>query len=780
MREKVQAGSVASVVVAEELALLERVRRVALAVEPNTGGLTADHFESELVALRDQIADEKQEDIASIVEQMTRVASLASRRGRKSAQIDLGNPYFAHLQISTADGTQDILIGRRSFIDRPAGVQIVDWREAPISKIYYRYEEGDEFEEEVAGRALRGTVLCRRHVSIAGGKLRRVGTPEWTLVCNTEGEWFDAGADEAALLEGGQGTAARPPAPAPRTKQKFQVARAPHAGKELPEIAALIDREQFSLITERSHGLIVIQGGAGSGKTTVALHRIAYLLFNQRQTFHPSRCMFVVPSLALERYVAGVLPALGVQGVRVVTYGSWARHLRQRLVPIKRRYSEETPAAVSRLKKHPAFLQLLEQAAEQEINLARERLQQTVGSMVQGDTLLAAWDAAKDDPPLKKVTALRLALKRSAVDLPLPTLHRGEQCARELNARLSALPRILSELCTDRGRLAALAEPNVFESARAGEIETLVSWSSEQLEDSQELDGIDADRLEAVDGAPLEANDSAKGCMDVEDDALYFRLYQIMHGQLERTDGAPLVFDHIAIDEAQDLAPVDIKLLYCALSAERSLTIAGDTAQQMIFDNAFRGWAALLKDVGVPDSLAQVRPLKIAYRSTAQVMQFANRLIGEREEGIVARHGAPVALHEFSETGEAVAFVSEALRSLQAREPSASVAVIARYAAQAEGWWHALERSEVAALRWVRNQEFSFKPGVDVTDVTQVKGLEFDYVIVVDVVRSNYPDSVEASHFLHIAATRTTHQLWLITTGEPSPLLQRAMKTTVV
>ena len=78
------------------------------------------------------------------------------------------------------------------------------------------------------------------------------------------------------------------------------------------------------------------------------------------------------------------------------------------------------------------------------------------------------------------------------------------------------------------------------------------------------------------------------------------RLYQLVHGELTRVDGEPLVYDHIALDEAQDLSASEVKVLYYATNERRSVTIAGDVAQRVIFDNAFRGWEALLGDVGVP------------------------------------------------------------------------------------------------------------------------------------------------------------------------------------
>ena len=99
------------------------------------------------------------------------------------------------------------------------------------------------------------------------------------------------------------------------------------ASKHLPDIAALIDPEQFDLITAASSGVIVIRGSAGSGKTTVALHRISFLCYDQPKRFRPDRMLFVVWGRAMRDYVAHVLPALGVRGIPVVTWSKWARKL---------------------------------------------------------------------------------------------------------------------------------------------------------------------------------------------------------------------------------------------------------------------------------------------------------------------------------------------------------------------------------------------------------------------------------------------------------------------
>jgi DNA helicase-2/ATP-dependent DNA helicase PcrA len=571
----------------------------------------------------------------------------------------------------------------------------------------------------------------------------------------------------------------------------MEPARASSDGnKTLPEIAALIDRAQFDLITESSTGLVVIQGGAGSGKTTVALHRIAYLVFHDLRHFRPSRCLFVVPSEALARYVAGVLPALGVHGVPVTTFRSWARNLRKRLVPsAPDRYAEDTPAAVSRLKKHPALLALAERAVDEELAAARRQLAERLGDAPGAAWVLGAWDKHAERPPVERARVTRRMVERGGLDLPAATAHAAEDSLRRAQSRLGDVRRILFELYTDRGRLEALRGDGIVEPAGLREIDELVRWCSAQLEEAMppELEGIDEERLQPVDGLPLDDGSDEGGArarLDEEDDALLLRLYQLVHGQLTRVDGEPLVYDHIALDEAQDLSAAEVKLLYHSTNERRSFTIAGDVAQRVIFDNGFRGWEALLADVGVAgagdgEAPVKVRPLRLAYRSTAPVMRFATRVLGPlaatEATDIEARPGAEVALHPFDGMGEAVAFVADALRSLVGREPSASVALLTRHPGQADAWWGALARAEVPQLRRVRRHDFAFAPGVDVTDVGQVKGLEFDYVILLDVNETSYPDTVEARHLLHIGATRTTHQLWVVTTGTPSPLLERAL-----
>jgi DNA helicase-2/ATP-dependent DNA helicase PcrA len=779
MANEVAKGTPAAAVIAEEERLFGQVQaRVAMGEEEEGGRpqVAGSDLDADLLSLRDQIAEARAEDLPPLVEQMTRLAALRARLGGgRQLPVDITSPYFAHLRLKENGKSRDVMVGKRGFIDRSSNVQIVDWRNAPVSRIYYRYEEGDDYEEEIAGRRVEGVVEARRNVSISKGNLRRIGTPQGTYLKSAAGNWVEAVGQLTPVLHGGMGKAARPVAAAGQ-KGKLGIHHGvARADKALPEIAALIDKEQFELITQPSSGIVVIQGGAGSGKTTVALHRVAYLNFQDPRRFNPKNCLFVVPSQALVRYVAGVLPALGVAGVPVVTYTGWARTTRMRCFPdAPTKYNVEPPENVSRVKKHPAMLKITERWCEMQA--------QTIGSELAAISpeALEQWNAKVNRPLVPRLGSLNSWVKKhggleSSVRVAL------EGFVKRWKKRADDCVLDWAELLTDPVTLkAGFAGTDVNDR----DVDRLVAWVKRQLAKPQAapVDEEGHPVLDSEGKAVGPDDDDPAGRFDDEDDPLLLRICQLKRGGLMPSGGDELFYEHVAIDEAQDRSALEVKVLVEAVRAphddpsQRSVTIAGDTAQRLVFDNNFTGWAELLQQTGQP---AIVRPLKLSYRSTAEVMLLAREILGPElapDEPLAARPGEPVELHEFSDIGEAVAFLGDALRNLMAREPTASCAVIARHSEQADAYFDGLRRAEVPALRRVRRDEFNFQAGVDVTDVAHVKGLEFDYVVMVDVNDASYPNVHWARHLLHIGVTRAAHQLWLVSTGEPSSLIPTALR----
>src|SRR5450755_1130215 len=369
-------------IVGEEQRLLEIVLRKLDGGTVRKPRLQVDDA-SALIELRDALAEAKPEDQGSILEQMHRIEALSRQRGKgDTPPVDRKSPYFGHLRLEEGGKRRDVLIGARSFVEPGGGVQIVDWRNAPVSRLFYRYEEGDLYEERLGDRLVEGEILARRTVAIVESDLRRVATPHTTYARDFRtGEWREVAARQARLQiardgsaasivpsqqsGGADGAGAAPALPAVRGKLGVDETGARRPDRHLPAIAALIDPRQFELITQPSSGLIAVQGSAGSGKTTIGLHRIAYLAFAEPRRFRPDKMLVIVYQRALAAYVSRVLPSLDVDGVPVMTFAGWAAAaLRAALPRLEAGISDETPSVVMRLKAHGALLRLIDDRQE--------------------------------------------------------------------------------------------------------------------------------------------------------------------------------------------------------------------------------------------------------------------------------------------------------------------------------------------------------------------------------------------------------------------------------
>ena len=688
-------------IVTEELALLERVM-AALAENPTSAPPSEATLVEELAGLREALrAGEKAEDHAALLDQWNRQTALLDqlRASRSMPQVSRDSPYFAHLRLRERGAEFDVLLGKATWLKRD--VQIVDWRHAPISRVFYRYRQGDAYDEEIAGRERSGEVVARRTVAIRDRRLQRVEAPEGVFVPDAAAtDGWRCVARQPPRLAGGEGSALRAHAPDAGTERRLGTH--PHglrvrADKHLPDIAGLIDPRQFELITRPSSGFVVIRGTAGSGKTTVALHRIAYLAYDDAG-IDSDRTLVVVFSPALKDYVSHVLPSLGVERVQVRTFHEWAAEHARRLFPtLPRIVREATPAVVHRLKLHPALL------------VAQRRQVARVAGPPNAAQAVDDWASMLRDGPFLESVFAEVA----------PGAFSSEELARAV-------------------------------AANRDQHERVSAW--------------------------IEGDHRAQPELDAEDDALLLRAWQLRVGPLPGRGGAALVYRHVAIDEVQDFSPVEVQVLLDCLDKSRSITLAGDTQQHVLTDAGFTSWSAFFGHLGLHGT--EVETLEISYRCSRQIAEFALALLGDLREDdrppLTVREGPEVELFRFTDHGACLAFLTDALIDLAAQEPLASVAVLTASRELSQMYHRGLEAGEVPRLRLVERQDFTFAPGVEVTEIEQVKGLEFDYVVLVETSSTHFPDRPAARRLLHVGATRAVHQLWLTSVGTPSPIVRAA------
>ncbi len=598
----------------------------------------------------------------------------------------LACPYFGRIDFSENGIEDTFYIGLSGLTgDRPTDILIYDWR-APVSSMFYDFDTGPAWYQAPMGR-VSGVLTLRRQYKITSGRLQYVLDSAIKI-------------DDEIL------------------QQELSRTASPH----MRSIIATIQREQNRIIRFPHTTSIIVQGVAGSGKTSVALHKVAYLLYNRRDTIRSRNLLILSPSQVFSDYISGVLPELGEDNVSELSFDKLADNEIGDLTELESRYD-----------------QLEYILAHNQSDNPRIRSIQAKGTAAFADAIRAY--------------ANELAESNFR---PQAVVYGGERFEADYIADL------------------------FYDAFSAKPFMVRLDWIREKLIDELELRlqrqlGVRADRVIKNNLLRMVP------CLDLLE--LYRAFLRRQPGLLIPAADRPLPYEdvfpvvllkyclygardfshikHLVVDEMQDYSPVQYALLNGLFHCPK--TILGDISQNL---NLYSGIQSLDAFSG---DLAQVEIIRLnkSFRSTCEIARFCNAINPVEGFEAVDRHGELPELAAFGNVSQLVeAIVNQVRQALS--DGLQSAAILCKSFFSAKQLFGRLPRDLGAVL--LSPDSVSFTQGIVVSTPYLVKGLEFDAVIVADANESAYSTETDRQN-LYVACTRALHRLRIYCVGTLTPQL---------
>ncbi len=635
-------------------------------------------------------------------------------------------PYFGRIIFhdESLDKEESLYIGRSGINKDATHLMVVDWR-APVANAYYENGLGKCAYPSPTGKDIPIELELKRTYEIENGKLNSLFDSE--VIANDE------------LL----------------TKYLAKNKQA-----VLGEIVATIQKEQNEIIRKSPYHNIIVQGVAGSGKTTVAMHRISFILYNYAERFKPDDFYIVGSNRILLNYITGVLPDLDVYGVKQMTmeqlfvrllYEDWDEN----------KYSMKLNRSGNKgiIKGSLSWFRDLENYCRQlEWNvISRESIYLNPLQFVEGiqDGKPGVFDRTGENPgSLKDMTLLvdGTAVERYILQNPTVSI---QSKINMLNERLNHK---VKDAFLGKGVKYTEAEKKAISKAYRSRYGANV-WK-------QSIYKIYEDFLEKQ-IAKGHAIDIPDRDFDVYDLAALAYLYK----RVKETDEISEAH-HVVIDEAQDFGMMAYSVLKFCIK-DCTYTIMGDVSQNIHFGYGLNDWEELRKLYLDGDSMASFGILKKSYRNTVEISDFATNILHHGQfssypiEPII-RHGNPVTVKQLTSRKSLIKEAADTCKNWQEKGLD-TIAVICRN--QEEATRIAQELGQLVDLMESDLEKAEFGNGILILPVEYTKGLEFDGVLILDPTRKEYPVDDGHAKLLYVAATRALHELCVLHEGNLTGLI---------
>lgn len=607
-------------------------------------------------------------------------------------------PYFGRIDFSVGTSEPDpVYIGIYTFFDESAGKNLIyDWR-APIASMFYDFELGPAWYETPSGQ-ISGEIQLKRQYRIRDGRME-------------------------FMIENGVNI----------HDEVLQKELSKAADDKMKTIVATIQRDQNAVIRNESSSVMIIQGVAGSGKTSIALHRIAFLLYRFRDSITAKDVLIISPNKVFADYISNVLPELGEEQIPEMGIDELAQDLLENKFRFQTFFQQVAFLLEThdqrfidrvRFKSDFEFLRKLNQYLIYLENNFFQAYELQIGrTVVPSPFIHERFKSYHRLPLLKRIPQVVKDIQQfmqSTADLPAGTRSSHGQTGRKLTGQeksqiWEAVPRMIKVnniLELYKGFYSWLGKPELFHM-------------------------MPGNVLEYSDVFPL----------------IYCRI---------RMEGIKS-FDHVKhllVDEMQDYTPVQYSVLSRIFKCKK--TILGDITQAV---NPYSGSSS----EGIHLVFPQADAIKLlrSYRSTLEITRFTQRILSNPELIAMERHGPEPVIRELENDAEEKEEITRLIGTFR-KSGYHSMAVIAKTHQQSKSLFNALKAVDVHLLT---ADSTSLKSGVIITTAHLAKGLEFDEVVVPFVTERNYHTDVDR-RMLYIACTRAMHKLTLTHSGKVSHFLK--------
>ena len=650
----------------------------------NTDASVKDHVDT-LAEYKDYIWSNKDIDpheIRSMRESILNHFALGESVINKHKRLTkiLAIPYFGRIDFLEKKENSKVMptyIGIHTFYDPESRATLIhDWR-APVSSMFYDHELGEAGYRSPSGE-IKGEISLKRQYRIRGGKMEFMIESALTVHDDILQKELSSNADD-----------------------------------KMKNIVATIQREQNRIIRNEDIRTLIIQGVAGSGKTSIALHRIAYLLYTFRDSISSKDILIISPNKVFSDYISNVLPELGEETVPETSM-------------------EQILSGVLEHKyKYQTYFGLVNELLEKPSSSLIDRIayKASFGFISELDKFILHIENTYFKAADVKLTKY--------ITIPAPFIE--EQYLRfnryPIRRRFDAMADYMLDMLkiqyaftvTTAGRNLLKKEIRLM-FAGNNDIQVykdFFKWTN------------NPGMFKMRKGHTLEYSDLAP--------------LAYLHLALEGNGNQPFRVKHLLIDEMQDYSPIQYKVIQKLFPCRK--TVLGDAGQSV---NPYGSSTA--ETIQKSLTASEIMKLCKSYRSTFEITDFAQKIHPNAELEPVARHGEKPQILQFGSAVEELSGIM-GLISTYRKSGYKSLGIICKTEQQAREMADVL-KSYANDISFLSSQSSAFVQGIVITSAHMAKGLEFDEVIIPQTDERNYRSEIDKS-MLYVAVTRAMHRLTL-------------------